>query len=60
MLFAPFDQPRYAVVMVIEDAVGGGLTVAPRLRQLMVEILKLDGTLPADYEQPEPPATEVS
>jgi penicillin-binding protein 2 len=60
MAFAPFDQPRYAVVMVIEDAVGGGLTVAPRLRQLMIEILKLDGTLPPDYEQTAPATTEAS
>jgi penicillin-binding protein 2 len=46
VLFAPFDEPRYAVAMVVEDAVSGGITVAPRVRSLMNEIFVLDGTLP--------------
>jgi len=35
IVFAPFESPLYAVVMVVEDAVSGGITVAPRIRSLM-------------------------
>ena len=38
LLFAPFDQPRYAVAMVLDDAVSGGLSVAPRLHELMNQL----------------------
>jgi cell division protein FtsI/penicillin-binding protein 2 len=31
--FGPFEAPRLAVAMVVEDAVSGGITVAPRLQQ---------------------------
>jgi len=33
--FGPYEAPRYAVAMVVEEAVSGGSTVAPRLQQLM-------------------------
>lgn len=33
--FAPFDTPRYAAAMVIEEAESGGGTVAPRLQVLL-------------------------
>ena len=33
--FAPFDQPQYAVAMLIEDGVSGGKTVGPQLKILM-------------------------
>ena len=33
--FAPFDAPRYAVAMVVDEGVSGGETAAPRMRQLM-------------------------
>jgi penicillin-binding protein 2 len=46
ILFAPFDNPRYAIAMVVEDAVSGGITVAPRMRELIHAILVMDGTLP--------------
>lgn len=35
ILFAPYDKPRYAVAMVVDDAVSGGFTVGPRLHDLM-------------------------
>ncbi|MBN1557551.1 MAG: penicillin-binding protein 2 [Lentisphaerae bacterium] len=35
ILFAPYEAPRFAVAMVVEDAVSGGTTVAPRLHALM-------------------------
>ncbi len=43
VLFAPYEQPRYAVAMLMDDAISGGATVGPRLRQLMDEILKFTG-----------------
>ncbi len=45
ILFAPFEAPRYAVAMVIEDEVSGGITVAPRMRALARGLFELDGTL---------------
>ncbi len=53
ILFAPFDSPRYAVAMVVENEVSGGITAAPRMRHLMEKILVLDGTLPAPGHTPE-------
>lgn len=41
ILFAPYDKPRYAVAMVVDDAVSGGLTVGPRLRSLMMGVFGL-------------------
>jgi len=38
ILFAPYDRPRYAVAMVVDDAVSGGQTVGPRLHGLMMGI----------------------
>lgn len=43
--FAPFDFPRYAVAMLVEDGASGGSTVGPRLSQLYRNIFKYDGTL---------------
>jgi len=47
ILFAPFESPRYAVAMVVEDAVSGGISAAPRIREIMRRLLVLDGALPA-------------
>ena len=33
--YAPSDNPRYAVAVVIEDAMSGGVTAAPRIKTLM-------------------------
>jgi penicillin-binding protein 2 len=35
MAFAPFDDPRYAVAMVVEEGVSGGSTVGPRVGKLL-------------------------
>ncbi|MBU0714905.1 MAG: penicillin-binding protein 2 [Verrucomicrobia bacterium] len=43
ILFAPFEHPRYAVAIVMDDAVSGGISVGPRMRQLMREILAGEG-----------------
>lgn len=42
ILFAPFDQPRYAVAMVLDEAVTGGSSVGPRVGRLMGEVLALN------------------
>jgi penicillin-binding protein 2 len=41
ILFAPFEEPRYAVAMVMDEATSGGITIAPRMRQLMAGIFEL-------------------
>ena len=43
--YAPFDIPRYAVAMLVEDGVSGGNTVGPRLSMLYRKIFEYDGTL---------------
>ena len=39
--FAPFDAPRVALAILVEDGESGGLTVAPIVRQLMQFIFHL-------------------
>ncbi|MDY0148667.1 MAG: penicillin-binding protein 2 [Kiritimatiellia bacterium] len=42
--FAPFDNPRYAVALLIEDGISGGTTAAPRVKQLLATIFReVDG-----------------
>jgi penicillin-binding protein 2 len=43
--FAPYDFPRYAVAMMVEDGVSGGRTIGPRLHELYTKIFEYDGTL---------------
>ena len=43
--YAPFDFPRYAVAMIVEDGVSGGRSVGPRLHDLYTKIFEYDGTL---------------
>ncbi len=56
ILFAPVEAPRYAVAMLIENGVSGGITAAPRMRELMQMILVRDGTIVPAPELP--PAME--
>ena len=46
IVFAPFDAPRYAVALLVEDGLSGGRTVAPRMRVLMEEIFRLEQQSP--------------
>ena len=39
--FAPFDSPRFAVAMIVEDGISGGRTVAPRIQELLSGIVGL-------------------
>lgn len=43
--FAPYENPKYAIAMIIEDGVSGGQTVAPRLSKLYKDLFKYDGSL---------------
>ncbi len=36
--FAPFEDPRYAVALLVEDGVSGGTTAAPRVKQLLTQV----------------------
>ena len=45
LLYAPYDAPRYAVVMILEDESSGGIIVGPRLQELMRAILERDGLI---------------
>lgn len=37
--WGPCEQPRFAVAMVVEDAISGGTTVAPRLQKFFATVL---------------------
>ncbi len=43
IVFAPYERPRYAVAMVLDEAVAGGVSVGPRIRRLMGEVLRMTG-----------------
>jgi cell division protein FtsI/penicillin-binding protein 2 len=43
--YAPYDFPRYAIAMLVEDGVSGGQTIGPRLAQLYRMLFEYDGTL---------------
>ncbi len=48
--YAPFDFPRYAVAMLVEDGISGGNTIGPRLSQLYTKLFQYDGTLSVKEE----------
>ncbi len=48
--FAPFEEPRYAVALVIEDGVSGGTTAAPRIGLLMESIFGMESAVEAGGE----------
>lgn len=43
ILFAPYDNPKYAVAMVVDESISGGATVGPRLRKMMADIFAVSG-----------------
>ncbi|MBI2949034.1 MAG: penicillin-binding protein 2 [Verrucomicrobia bacterium] len=61
--YAPFDNPRYAVVVVVEGGASGSLTCAPVARDIYKEILKRDpGILqkaPSEAHAPETGSKQV-
>ncbi len=61
--FAPFDEPRYAVALLVEDGVSGGTTAAPRVKQLLTRTFnEVEGLglspVPAP-DAPPPPGPEA-
>ena len=40
--FAPFDRPRYAAAIVIEEGESGGLTCAPMMHDLMAGVFRFE------------------
>ena len=54
--FAPIDEPRYAVAVIIEHGGKGGATAgAPRAREVMRTVLLKDPDMRARIERPPPP-----
>ena len=41
--FAPYEHPRYAVALMVEEAVTGGTTAAPKMKQIMTGLFKPTG-----------------
>jgi penicillin-binding protein 2 len=48
LVFAPFEKPRYAVAIVIENGVSGGVTAAPRVRRLLEGVFALEGQVASE------------
>jgi penicillin-binding protein 2 len=46
--FAPFDEPRYALALVVEDAVSGGISAAPCVREIMQSLFSRDTAAAGD------------
>jgi penicillin-binding protein 2 len=40
--FAPFDNPKYVVIVVVESGASGGLTCAPKAKEIYKTIQRLD------------------
>lgn len=51
LAFAPFEHPRVALAMVVEEGESGGLTVAPRVRRIMAGIFGIAIDEAADGEE---------
>ena len=46
ILYAPVEQPRYALAMVIEDGTSGGMTTAPHVHAIMAGLFNLEKGIP--------------
>ena len=49
MAFFPFDNPRYAVVMVVDNGISGGISVAPHIRDVAAGLFGLQNTGNDEY-----------
>jgi penicillin-binding protein 2 len=52
--FAPLDQPRYALAVIVQHGMGGSTAAAPRAREIMRTALLKDPELRARIEKPMP------
>jgi penicillin-binding protein 2 len=50
--FAPLDQPRYAISVIVQHGQGGGLAAAPRAREIMKVVLLKDPEMRARMTAP--------
>jgi len=55
--YAPAGDPQYAAVVVIENAVSGGITAAPRMREIMARLFRK--TVEIEIETTEEEIVEV-
>jgi penicillin-binding protein 2 len=53
--FAPLDQPRYALAVIVQHGMGGSTAAAPRAREIMRVALLKDPEIRARIERPLPP-----
>jgi cell division protein FtsI/penicillin-binding protein 2 len=51
--FAPYEAPLYAAAIVIEDAMSGGRTAAPRMAKLMAGAFGSNPVFPDPEADPE-------
>lgn len=57
--FAPYDDPRYAVALLVEDGISGGTTAAPRVKELLARVFhEVEGLTPPPAAAPEPAPIE--
>lgn len=58
--YAPYDNPKIVVSIILENAGGGGSTAAPIARQIMDYALlhQTEATAPLPVEEREPPEAE--
>jgi penicillin-binding protein 2 len=52
--FAPYDDPRYAISVIVEHGQGGSIAAAPKAREIMRVALLKDPELRARIEKPLP------
>src|SRR5690606_29261162 len=52
--FAPIDEPRYALSVIVQHGMGGSTAAAPRAREIMRTALLKDPELRARIEKPMP------
>ena len=57
--FAPYDSPRYAFAMLVEDGASGGSTVAPKAKRMLDQIFRQVEGLGEPEPEPEPEPTPV-
>ena len=58
MAFAPYDEPRYAIVVLVEHGGFGGSAAAPRAREIMKTVLLKDPDMVRRMTQPPKPAAQ--
>jgi penicillin-binding protein 2 len=51
IVFAPFDNPRYGAAIVLEDALSGGRSAAPRMAKLMAGVFGSKPVFPDPEEE---------